>query len=144
MITLAFYKGPGQFFDKVIRWVTRSPYSHVAVIIDSVCYEADAWSGRVLSRPWEFNPDNWFILDVSRPSDLEVVKLFLSVQVGRRYDYPGIIGFALPWRPNVSQWWYCSELAAAALGLSNTSVSPGDLYQIICGSARLNNPPIVA
>tara|TARA_R110001606_G_scaffold390081_1_gene556778 strand:- start:62 stop:238 length:177 start_codon:yes stop_codon:yes gene_type:complete len=32
MIALAFYKGHGQLLDRVIRWVTRSSFSHVEIL----------------------------------------------------------------------------------------------------------------
>lgn len=130
MITLAFYKGPGKLFDRLIRWVTKSIYSHVAIIINNDCYEADSWSGRVIKRLWQYNPANWDLFSVP-DTDVQSVAEFLSDKVGHRYDYLGVIGFVFPWQPQVKSWWYCSELAAAAIGLKDISLSPGKLADII-------------
>ena len=129
-VTLAFYKGEGYLLDKAIRWWTNSSYSHVAIIIDGTCFEADAWKGWVVSRSWGlyYNTANWDLVNVD--ADKEKVWSFLLDNIGKRYDYPGVVGFLLPWRPQVQSWRYCSELTAAALGHEKTKVSPGDLAEI--------------
>lgn len=123
---LAFYKGPGRLFDKLIRWWTGSPYSHVAIIVAGQCFEADAWQGKVVSRPWanNYNPDNWDMVDIEHDTS---PASWLADQVGKRYDYLGILGFLIPWRFDVESWWYCSELAAAWLNLDPSELSPGEL-----------------
>lgn len=133
MCQLVFYKGKGKFFDKVIRWQTKSKYSHVAVVIDGTCFEADAWAGRVRSRAWDshYNPENWEIVEVSL--DKDKAWQFLVEQVDKRYDYFGIVGFVLPWKVQITNWWYCSELTAAVMGLETDKVSPGDLAEKYVG-----------
>lgn len=129
MIQLAFYKGKGDFFDKLIRWWTKSPYSHVALVDNGICYEADANTGKVIRWKWltRYIPENWDLIEV----DSKNAATFMATQVGKGYDYLGILGFILPWKPQVKSKWYCSELVAAALGMSKTSISPGTLFNIL-------------
>lgn len=134
VVTLAFYKGKGKLLDKVIRWWTKSRYSHVAIISEGTCFEADAWKGWVIVRSWDkwYNPENWDLVDVE-VVDIGRVWHFLLGQRGKRYDYPGVLGFLLPWRPQIQGWWYCSEHAATALGYADTKLSPGDLAEKVMG-----------
>lgn len=137
MKQIAFYKGPGRFFDKVIReYQSRflklgdaSIYSHTVNIIDGQAFEVDAWSGRVISRPWEGNyyPPNYDIVEVTR--ETRPVQ-FLIDQVGKRYDYPGVVGFILPFRPEIPNWLYCSEFSALWLMEKNTRLAPGEVAKL--------------
>ena len=45
---VAFYKGEGNFFDKLIRWWTKSSYSHCELIFsDGIFFSADPRDGGV-------------------------------------------------------------------------------------------------
>jgi hypothetical protein len=122
---LWFYKAPGKFFDKVIRWWTKSRYSHVEVVVGGIAYSADAWSGEVRSTLVStFNKDNWDIVEV----ELDKTTEWLRNQIGEGYDWLGIFGFAWFGVQNENRW-YCSELAAAALGIDTRPISPGELYE---------------
>jgi hypothetical protein len=127
MTEIWFYKGTGKLFDKLIRWWTKSPYSHCEIVTNQVAIGADAWRGRVIARDVNtFNRANWDIVSVS-VADND----WLLQQVGKRYDYLGILGFLLL-KIEKPAWWYCSELAAAYLGISKRPISPGELYDNIC------------
>lgn len=127
---LWFYKAPGKFFDKVIKWWTKSRYSHVEVVVDGVACAADAWSGKVRSMPViQFNIGNWDIVEIELQKDLA----WLYAQKDKKYDWLGILGFITFKKLQDRNKWYCSELAAAALGMSNEEVSPGELYDRVTG-----------
>ena len=49
-VTLAFYRGRGDLLDRVIRWVTRSPYSHVEIIALTGQHDGTAREARSLAR----------------------------------------------------------------------------------------------
>lgn len=129
-IAIAFYKGKGKFIDKLIRWATGSMISHSAIVMRGVCFEADAWKGKVVKRPWEYNPANWELVTCTVTNPDEIWKFCVST-VGDRYDYLGAVGVVFPHRPQVSRKWYCSEHVATALGFQQTAVTPGDLYYLI-------------
>ena len=88
-------------------------------------YSADAWSGYVRSIPVAtFNPEHWDVVEVELVRDLE----WLCSQLGKRYDWLGILGYVTLGFQDPARW-YCSELAAAALDMNNRQVAPGDLYE---------------
>lgn len=126
---LWFYKAPGKFFDKVIRRWTKSRYSHVEIVVDGVACAADAWSGKVRSTPVAtFNRENWEVVDIEMQKPVE----WLRRQDGKKYDWLGILGY-ITFKFEDPNRWYCSELAAAAMGLSPRQVSPGELYSKVTG-----------
>lgn len=120
---LWFYKGPGHIFDQIIRWWTDSIYSHVEIVVDGIAYGADAWQGRVrVANTSTFNRDNWDVFEITAIHDTA----WLNAQLGKKYDWLGIMGFLL-FRVDDPSRWYCSELAAAFIGIQDRPVSPGDL-----------------
>lgn len=73
-----------------------------------------------------FNRERWDIVEVELTKDLH----WLQSQLGKKYDWLGILGYITFNFENPKRW-YCSELAAAALGIGNRQVSPGELYEKI-------------
>lgn len=146
MMHLAFYKARGTVADRVIRWFTRSDYSHVEILIGCdaipsgpfswVAFSSSGRDGGVRSTlihfdegAWDFIPAPW--ADESR------VQLAEASQSGLRYDWPGLfLSQVLNLRRGASRRWFCSELVAWTLGLPNPStLSPGDLAKWV---AHLN------
>lgn len=134
MTELWFYKGPGNWFDKVIRWYDKSKggtglYSHVEVIVNGTSYSANSWDNAVTKNDvsW-YNKDHWDTVPVTLAKD----EAWLNKQVGKKYDWLGLCGFIL-FKLQDSKRWFCSELAAAALGYNITFLSPGELSAIIIG-----------
>jgi len=73
MLTLAFYKGTGRWEDRVIRWVTRSSFSHVEMLAHPPAWRGGAawlgqsWSssgreGGVRGKEIVFERDRWEFL----------------------------------------------------------------------------------
>ena len=59
-VTLAFYKGKGNLIDKIIRFWTKSKYSHVEIIINDVWVSSNPKVGvtvnslRPLTNKWDY------------------------------------------------------------------------------------------
>lgn len=131
MTEIWFYKGSGKVIDKLVKWWTSEPYSHCEIVINGYAVGADAWSGRVIGRSTStFNMDRWDIIGVP-DGDNE----WLISQIGKRYDYLGILGFFL-FKVDHPNWWYCSELAASYLKILARPISPGKLYTILRGKYK--------
>jgi hypothetical protein len=160
MITLAFYKGTGRFDDRVIRWITRSAFSHVELLEKPpACHGQGAWIGRswsssgrdggVRSATIVFQSARWQFVPV--PWAPERTLETLSAELGKPYDFIGLLGSQLfNLRRHRAGHWFCSELCAHALGLSAPQeVSPGGLYRRVCemnrvydlGHYRAGEPP---
>ena len=109
------YRGKS-LISKLIRWQTRSQYSHVSVEIDGQNYEA--WHiGGVVRRSWNEGHTSGTQVDVLRPvNTVNVVRMrhFLEQQIGKGYDYKGVLRFLSRRDERLDNRWFCSELVAQA------------------------------
>ena len=114
---IAFYKGrrkgPRGWFDALVRWWTRGPYSHCELVIDGLCWSSSARDGGVRGKAIVLGA-NWDVFDV--PGDEAKALAWFQAHKGARYDVAGLFGFV--WRREYGdgQRWFCSEACAAALG----------------------------
>jgi hypothetical protein len=129
--TLAFYKGKGLFGDKLIRWWTKSDYSHTELVINGQSYSASERKGEKGARVKSivFNPDHWDFVEIEADTDY-ALKVFTKHK-GKGYDWLGILfSQILPLNLDHPSRVFCSELNAAMLGLDKpASYSPEKLYQ---------------
>lgn len=144
-VTLAFYKGKGNLIDKIIRFWTKSKYSHVEIIINDVWVSSNPKVGVTVNslRPLT---NKWDYIDVKVPKNekyLQTVLKFIELQKGKKYDLIGaIFGAGLNIDFEHKDKWFCSELVAAILLLFREkyilqhlkedifNVSPKELYDI--------------
>lgn len=147
-IRIAFYKGKGTYINRIIKWWTKSPYSHAELIIPD-----DIWIGispfvtsrlNSIEKPF-FEPQDWDIieLEVNKPQ-LSLIEEFFEYTRGCKYDWMGmILSQFLPYHIKRKGKWYCSEWIAYALRISNVidwrlikiydraDLSPAVLHQIV-------------
>lgn len=126
---LAFYigktrKNPSvRFWDKLICWVDKSPYSHVELAVhirDDLfeCYSSSIRDGGVrkkliiIDNHWKLVPIE---CDLSRA--LQVFREFK----GFKYDILGLGSTKWYWFPNIPNRVFCSELCACMLGIPDYS-----------------------
>jgi hypothetical protein len=130
-ITLAFYKGEGTSMDALVRLVTKSRYSHIEVSIDGIFWSSSARDGGVRPRRLQPNPASWDFVHVARtPEEVNQARRVFLTNRGAKYDWLGVFRFLLPFLKPSSSRWFCSEIAAEALGLSDPhKLSPGDLAE---------------
>ena len=128
-----FYKADGTLFDKLIRWWTRSKYSHVELELG----EGEWWSssprdGGVRTRKIIFNAYHWDTLEL-KDADAHALRAFFKQREGTRYDAAGLLLtqiFKTPYRSR--ERFFCSEICAAALGVPDGDLySPGDMYKLL-------------
>lgn len=128
---LAFYKAEGNYFDKLIRWWTKSKYSHVEIVYGdkwySSSYRDDGVRVKAMKAP---NPDSWDYVEVDvDPDRLEDVYM---KHVGKGYDWLGIaLSEWLPLGIQNDYKCYCSEFCAEVIGLGKTNISPKRLHEIV-------------
>jgi hypothetical protein len=135
VIYLLFYKAPGNIWDKIIRLVTKSKYSHVEIAFEKIGDTYRCWSSATRNNvgvrmAWQNNAqDIWDIIELPNNNCSE--QLFLQ-QNGKGYDYIGLLGtiFKIPIF-NSKDKWFCSEIIAEALGVPNSyKCTPQDLYKM--------------
>ena len=133
MLRAAFYKSthpglPG-VYNRLVRWWTRSPYSHVELVFgDGRAASSSAMDGGVRIKSIEFEPDKWDFVDLPESLALSALKWF-DEHEGAAYDYWGNVHFVLPPVGGGKRNWFCSEAVAAALGMPDPGrFDPGPLH----------------
>ena len=124
---LALYKGRGQIGNAVIRWWTRSPYSHCEIVIGDVGYTSSLMDGGVRAKRIKFDPAHWDFVDLAWAHEHEVKMLYGQTK-DEPYGWMDLIKRQFFNRPGDDRGWFCSEWCAAALGLPNPQLySPATL-----------------
>lgn len=139
-ITLAFYRAPGNGFDRLIRFWTSSIYSHVELVGGQGTDEQGDWFAGYSSSPRDggvrraiirVQDGHWDFVTI--PGDSEKAEAFIRDRIGARYDWLGAIGgagFRLP--IGGRRRWFCSEIVAHAIGRPDLGgLDPGQLHQKI-------------
>jgi len=137
---IAFYKGRGgnwwqQCQDRLIRFFTRGKYSHCEIAVahtvkQSVyeCFTASLRDGGVRYKEMPLPSEKWDL--VALEPNRSVVD-FYNANQGKKYDWLGVLGFALHTRQNPNRY-FCSEYVAEFLGFPEPwRFSPNDLYAIL-------------
>lgn len=144
-LCLVFYTGKGTLMDRVIRLITRSPYSHVELVLGDLSNDsprtllsilANARDGGVRQKSIVFQAERWELLPIEGWSG-DQVWIRVEAELGRPYDYLGILlNFTVQIRRHLRGSWFCSELCSElcgdALGLEQPHrLSPGALYDVV-------------
>jgi hypothetical protein len=155
-IKIAFYKGPGGYLHRLIRWWTKSKYSHAELVMpdDKTWVSISPFlTSKVASRErLEIkNPEQWdyltFTLSWRKPVreyQLRQLDKFIMQTTGCKYDWFGmIISQFGPYLIKRRDKWYCSEWIAHAMVNSRIimwddiriydtpDLSPGKLYDLL-------------
>jgi len=135
----AFYKGThlgmAGIYNRLVRWWTRSPYSHVELIFfdggpgaDSQAASSSYMDGGVRFKWFTFDPALWDFVDL--PDALAVPALaWFDEHDGAAYDLLGNVHFVLSAVGDDKRKWFCSEAVAAALRIPDPErFDPGTLH----------------
>lgn len=123
----------------IIRTLSASKWSHVAIQIDTVVYEATIRNGVVRTSLCDFRKrypvsDTFHVFGKK-----EIAKKWLDKQVGAPYDFGGLVTFHVNRNWEKPDKWFCSELVAEALikaGIIHQKVrshriTPRDLWVLL-------------
>lgn len=119
VIIITLHAGTG-LISRLIRWQTRSRYSHAGIILpDGRFAEAREDTGVRIERRfirWSGEQVDMFAVTVS-PEQAQAVDDFIAAQEGKPYDYTMVARFVSRRGASRSQSgkWFCSELVFAAL-----------------------------
>lgn len=109
MVTLRFSTTSG-VFSRLIRWVTWSDYSHVDFVLeDGTLLGSDSNGGVKIREHDPSKKSKDFVVD----APYSVVERAMT-QLGKKYDWKGIVGMGLRKRIESKNKWFCSELIAWA------------------------------
>ncbi len=155
-IRIAFYKGKGNWKNKIIRWWTKSPYSHAELVLpNGVTWVSISplLTGKVSARSvyqvenlkdWDFLSFELSWREPVRNYQLAQLHGFIAETDGCKYDWKGmILSQMLPYLIKHRDRWYCSEWIGHALVKARVvkwsklqiyrtpNLSPGKLYEIL-------------
>lgn len=134
-LAIALYVGRGDWTDRLIRAVTRSPYSHVELVdlarsgpARMHCVSASMRDGGVRVKLIDVTPGHWKIVPLAAWASPQAFRK-ASLYAGQRYDLWGaVLGPTLGLGLHNVDRWFCSELVGWALGLPKShALSPGHL-----------------
>ena len=116
---IAFYRGT-DLIDKLILFVCRGGYSHVAIVLNNeTIIEAYPFKG-VRQRQNISDQMKKCVVDIyevsTTPEQDSVIHDFLKQQLGKKYDWVAILGFVLHTSEEGRKAygrWICSELVFA-------------------------------
>ncbi|NOQ32451.1 MAG: hypothetical protein GQ570_15185 [Helicobacteraceae bacterium] len=142
-INIFFYKGKGDITDKLIRWWTKSEYSHVELAIGDLFYSTSPRDLKVRSKRITPKFESWDYVTINVTNEqLEDIKLFYKETSNCKYDWLGIF-FSQFIKVGVhhKDRWFCSEWVTASLKRAKIleveyphNYSPQDLKMLISGS----------
>jgi hypothetical protein len=138
-VKVAFRKGEDSFFASLIRWWTKSPYSHCELLFDDGrMFSAQCGQGTRFWTPGILSPNEWDLLLVPMTLEEEIaIKSFCNAEIGCGYDWWGLIASqVLRLQREHPTKWFCSETCACAvqkigraMGSKPCTFSPGKLYK---------------
>jgi len=148
-IKVAFYKGKGNCLNGIVRWWTKSDYSHAEIMLP----DGITWIGispflksKVASRKkLIIDYSEWDFVDIPvNQEQLDIIMEFFEDTEGHGYDWPGmLLSQFLPCKIKHKKRWYCSEWIAYALRIAcvidwriikiydRKDLSPAILYNLV-------------
>ncbi|MBR0573358.1 MULTISPECIES: enoyl-CoA hydratase [Pasteurellaceae] len=122
-IYLGFYKGKGNFVDRIIRFFTKGKYSHCELIIERKniyggryhfnekisydCYSSSPRDGGVRLKNININSENWDLVQLENVTEQQIISYFQQTK-GKKYDLWGAIGVCLGIKDERDKY-FCSE-----------------------------------
>jgi hypothetical protein len=117
MIRIGAFKGNG-VISKLIKWRTGGEYSHIGLCLDWQ-YWIDAQYGRGVRKVIYLPSQSGIEVDIYKADfkDENIVRKFLAGQLGKKYDLRAALNIGVCHKEDrhLSDKWFCSELAYAAL-----------------------------
>ncbi len=132
MLQIAFYKGKKKILNKLIAWWTKGDYSHVELVINGVCYSSSMQDGGVRKKQIDLdNSQNWDVFQLNG-FDQQAAYNWFEANLGKGYDYIGLVHFVFPSVYHNENRFFCSEAIAKSLGIPEArSLSPNSLFTLL-------------
>lgn len=133
---LIFFKGNGDWQDKLIRFFTRSQFSHCEFYDEdkNLFIGVRPETGKVSEYYRLLQYDEWEIISLPKRYNNEIYSFYNKTK-SQGYDWVQIVfTHILPFNLHKRNKWTCSEWCAKAIGINNSyRYSPEKLYKYIKG-----------
>lgn len=140
---LMFYFGPGDLVTRLIRVITRGPFSHVELQFSNGWRFFSSGHGLYLGVHMHCDHkvyDQWWepvVIPVSQEEEDAALR-FAFQYIGLPFDWRGMFGFLLPFMDRRRKAKYCSSIILDVLQSSlhmlkeqELKVSPNGLYRLL-------------
>jgi hypothetical protein len=146
-IRVIFFEGKS-LFSKIVRFFTRSNFSHVAFLLNDNKDLLEAW---IIDKQFKWGKTNitnhtpgtpYVVIDI--PVSKKVYDRYLEITefidyCKIPYDILGVIAFVIPFKLKINGRWFCSEgvyevlkyLGILASDTPGWKISPDNLYTIL-------------
>jgi hypothetical protein len=98
--------------SKVIRWRLCSQWCHAGIVIGDLLIQCNPEHGLHATMDWE--PGKWTLINLGAARDSDALALF-DARIGAKYDWLGVLGFALPGLHGSRHALYCFEWCGLAI-----------------------------
>ena len=131
-VALALYKGEGNWVNGVIRWKTKSIYSHCELVVDNWMYSSTVHDGGVRGKLVYTPPSDWDIIPITFTNG-ENILAYYSETKGNPYGWKDLVQGQIFNRPTADDKGdFCSEWCAKALGIPDAQgIDPAKLGRLI-------------
>lgn len=112
-----FYKGKGNWIDKIIKLLTFSDYSHVECKVGDWFYSSSKRDNGVRKKKFSVVRKNWDVITLNLSQEvIDKAVEFAESNLGKKYDYFGAINSVF-WFPinGDKDSWFCSEFCTKML-----------------------------
>lgn len=118
MLQLAFYRGAGNWFDKITRWRTAGDFTHVELVFsDGMSFSSSQWDGGTRFKDIKYTDLEKWVLTPVLGVDEQAVRQWCEGQDGKKYDWQGILKLMTTGgvKGDTAESWFCSEICRAAI-----------------------------
>lgn len=125
---------------RLTAWWTRSPYSHVEIVINGVCYSSSLRDGGVRKKVIDLDKPHWRVIPIEWCNETDAWREF-EMRNGKPYGYWDLLTQHVLRLPVDDPGLLCSELCALMLGLPESTargMTPGQLVEYVLMRRKLN------
>ncbi len=135
-IYVRLVKGVG-FYDRIIKWYTRSNYTHAEFAWPLTSSKPEQWLGAQPKGGVAIRPADYlgaveyqvYSIDVTNAQARKIAG-FLKAQIGMAYDWPAIVNMGKFDHDVISpNKWFCSELVFGACAANGAAILRAPLSQ---------------
>lgn len=134
IVRIAFRYGDTRLFSRLVCLLRGGDSAHCEVAINEFdgsywCVSASFLDGGVRGKDMPLPPEKWRIYEIEAEHDPFV---WMQRHEGAGYDVPGLLGIVLPPIGHSRKRWFCSEVAAAILGLREPHIYDLRTLEAVC------------
>lgn len=139
LVVVASYKGTGKLFNKIVRTLDRTQYSHTELGLNYLggdsweCWSSSFMDGGVRCKEISLTDDHWTITELPiTEGEYQFAKEFAEKNKGVGYDVWGMLGAGFMIPREHPELWFCNEFVGGALQFIDPwRYRPSNFYEMV-------------